>query len=104
MSDSDQNYDALIDSFDRGKNCKCYATVLIVDDHEFNLIPLNMFLKNKKIISIKATNGRMAVEMFEKDLMKKCCNIRIQLIFMDLEMPVLDGFEAAKQIIDILKR
>ena len=43
---SDQIEDALINSLARELKCKCKATALIVDDHEFNVIPLNRFLKN----------------------------------------------------------
>ena len=48
-------------------------------------------------------NGAEAVEIFGKDRRNKCCNLRIRLVFMDLMMPVLDGFDATKQIIDILR-
>mmetsp|Transcript_22482 Transcript_22482/g.27729 ORF Transcript_22482/g.27729 Transcript_22482/m.27729 type:complete len:97 (-) Transcript_22482:434-724(-) len=38
--------DALIGSLGEGIKCKCNATVLIVDDNEFNLLPLKLILKS----------------------------------------------------------
>ena len=79
--------------------------MLIVDDNEFNLLPLTMLLKaNHNIQSVKATNGAEAVEIFRRDREKKCCNVHIQLILMDLIMPIMDGFNATISIMDILRR
>ncbi len=85
--------------------CQCKATVLVVDDNEFNLLPLTIMLKsNHKIICVKALNGAEAVRIFKKDRAKKCCKNHIQMILMDLVMPILDGFDATTQIMDILKQ
>lgn len=86
-------------------NCNCNATILVVDDNEFNLLPLTIMLKsNHKISCVKALNGAEAVKIFAKDRAKKCCDKRIQMIMMDLVMPILNGFDATNQIIDILRQ
>jgi CheY-like chemotaxis protein len=36
--------------------------------------------------------------MFKKNFEKKCCDLRYKIIFTDINMPVLNGFEAANQI------
>lgn len=66
--------------------------VLIVDDN-----PVNFFLLNSIIHSllpnteiVHAANGQIAVEKFKTSEPK--------IIFMDLQMPVLNGFEASKEI------
>lgn len=67
-------------------------TILIVDDHADirELIRLQLQLKGCQVI--EATNGREAVELAPR--------IQPDLIFMDLSMPVLDGYEATRQIHD----
>ena len=50
--------DALIASIGNGVKCGCKATVLLVDDNEFNLLPLNMMLTTNFNLHVKkATNG-----------------------------------------------
>jgi len=67
--------------------------VLIAEDEQLNAEFLKAFLslnfKNDIKISL-AENGKMAVELFT--------NTQPDLILMDLRMPVMDGFEATKEI------
>lgn len=66
--------------------------VLLVDDN-----PVNMVLNNKMIRSLipdvqltEAVNGLEAL--------KQCENKRFSMVLMDVQMPVMDGIEATKQI------
>jgi len=36
--------------------------------------------------------------MFKANMEKTCCDVRFKIVFTDLNMPNLDGIEAAKQI------
>ncbi len=45
-----------------------------------------------------AMNGLEAVEMFNKNYTKTCCNVRYKMIFMDINMPIMDGYEATMKI------
>lgn len=76
--------------------------MLVVDDDEFNMIPLEMLFKKNNVHTVKAFNGKEAVRIIKADRQKKCCNNRIRVVVMDLSMPVLDGFEASEQIVSIL--
>jgi CheY-like chemotaxis protein len=79
--------------------------VLIVDDNMFNLIPLELLLEEMFDISVdKAMNGQEAVSCFIKNLSKTCCDKKYKLIFMDLNMPIMDGYEATRQILSIQRR
>ena len=77
----------------------------MVDDNEFNLIPLTTLLEsNHGLTCLKASDGAEAVEIFRKDRAKRCCETRIQLVFMDIIMPVMDGLEATIRIMEILRQ
>lgn len=74
-------------------DCKC-SPILLVDDNDFNLLTLKEIIKDLCDIECDlACNGQEAVEkVFEK----RCCSYKV--IFMDIMMPVMDGFEATKEI------
>jgi PleD family two-component response regulator len=84
------------------KDCGCESTVLIVDDNFFNLVPLELILRETYQLQVdKAQNGLEAVNKFRLDLNKKCCNIRYRMVFMDLNMPVMDGYRATEIILQM---
>jgi DNA-binding response OmpR family regulator len=64
--------------------------VLAVDDTEMNISLLERFLSKLGHEMIVATNGQEAVERFETE--------QPDLILMDVMMPVMDGYEATRQI------
>ena len=56
-------------------------------------MPLTMLLKsNHGLTCLKASDGAQAVEIFRKDRAKRCCQVRIQIVLMDIIMPIMDGF------------
>ncbi|KAL7917694.1 histidine kinase HHK3 [Trichoderma austrokoningii] len=73
---------------------------LLVDDNNINLRILQMYCTKRGLPYCSATDGLQAVEAFAKQqaLAAKGEGPRIQLIFMDLQMPVCDGFKATQQI------
>lgn len=66
-------------------------TILLAEDDETSSILLQVFLSQGNYKLLFAVNGKMAVQMFRK-------NPDINLILMDLKMPVMDGYEATRQI------
>src|SRR6476661_5449129 len=70
-------------------NQPCYR-ILIVDDREDNRQLLVKMLSPLGFGLQEATNGREAIEIWE--------NWHPHLILMDVRMPVMDGYEATKQI------
>ena len=66
-------------------------TVLIVDDDMRNLFALSNALSAKGIQPIKVQNGEKALEALDK-------NPDIELVLMDIMMPVLDGYETMIRI------
>ena len=67
--------------------------ILIVDDIDINREIIHSFLEDTGVIVDSATNGQEAVEMFNDSP-----EGYYDLIFMDVQMPVMDGCTAAKTI------
>lgn len=67
-------------------------SILIVDDNDLNMVLIKKMLTNlyKNIKITEAKNGKLAIDSFLKS--------KPDLILMDLQMPVMNGFEAANII------
>lgn len=68
-----------------------YETILVAEDDNINFLLMKKILQLKKYKVIRAANGHEAVDMCRE-------NPDIHLVFMDIKMPVLNGFEAFKII------
>lgn len=66
-------------------------TILVAEDVKANSMYLGMILEKTPLNVLWAENGKEAL-----DIVKSKSNI--DLVLMDLKMPVMDGYEAAKQI------
>lgn len=64
--------------------------ILIVDDIFTNRLLLSELIKTLGHDSVQAENGQEAVDLFEQD--------EIDLILMDIEMPVMNGLETCEYI------
>jgi len=65
--------------------------ILVAEDDEFNFFFINTLFKNEPVDITHAENGLEAVEICKN-------NPEIDLVLMDLKMPVMNGFEATRQI------
>ena len=80
----------------------CDAKILIVDDAVFNLQTIKMMLQrtfklDQSVFNFCANNGQEALNFVEEDI-KNFGRNRFKLILMDCQMPVMDGYEASRQI------
>ncbi len=66
--------------------------ILIAEDEDSNFIVLNMLLaKRLNAKLLRASDGAQAVQLCRE-------NAALDLVLMDIKMPVLDGYEATKLI------
>ena len=73
---------------------KAIHTILIADDEEINYLYLEILLKEKFQVNcdiIHAKNGKEAITRCEE-------SSEINIVFMDLKMPLIDGYQAMKAI------
>ena len=68
--------------------------VLLVDDHSFIRRALRIALGDESALEIvgEAENGQLAIAQIE--------NLKPDVVLMDIQMPVMDGVEATRQIGD----
>lgn len=74
---------------------------LLVDDNMVNLKIMQMYCLKRGIEHVTAINGEEAVNRFSERLQE---GRPLNLILMDLQMPVCDGLEAVQRIRDIEKQ
>ena len=67
--------------------------ILLAEDNELNMEIAEFMLRNEGADVTKAWNGQKAVEIFEKSRPDE-----FDVILMDIMMPVMNGYEAAKMI------
>ncbi|GAB4338348.1 MAG: hypothetical protein OHK0038_17060 [Flammeovirgaceae bacterium] len=65
--------------------------LLLVEDNQINILVLKQFLKKTGVTFDIAENGKIAIEKMKSD-------VHFDMILMDLEMPEMDGFQAAEEI------
>jgi PAS domain S-box-containing protein len=65
--------------------------ILIADDDTINYELLRIILSKTNVKISKATNGQEAIDILEKDS-------SIDLMLLDIQMPVMNGYEAIKHI------
>jgi CheY-like chemotaxis protein len=66
--------------------------ILIAEDNSANMLLIKIRIKKKfpNVIFYEAENGAIGVEQFQK--------VKPDIIFTDLQMPVMNGFDAVKEI------
>jgi len=68
-----------------------HKTILIAEDDNINFLLFQKMMKDKSFQIIRAVNGQEAVDI--------CLNnTEIDLVLMDIKMPVMNGFEAVEKI------
>ena len=80
---------------------KLNIRLLIVDDDQINILVLTRYLENNEEYKFdKAFNGKQAVDLVAN---KAEQGIFFDVILMDCNMPVMDGFQATAAINEMIK-
>ncbi len=66
--------------------------VLLVEDNPVNRMVMQRMLRREGVLVSEATNGLEALELAEQ--------LRFDLVFMDLQMPVMGGLEATQELLE----
>eukprot|EP01017_Pseudomicrothorax_dubius_P002743 TRINITY_DN10209_c0_g1_i3.p1 TRINITY_DN10209_c0_g1~~TRINITY_DN10209_c0_g1_i3.p1 ORF type:complete len:785 (+),score=98.12 TRINITY_DN10209_c0_g1_i3:65-2419(+) len=82
------------------QTCFC-KRVVVVDDNDYNRFVLERLLLERKYAVFQAANGVQALELIaDLNLREQRCSSpecrRITMVFMDLDMPIMNGFEATR--------
>jgi PAS domain S-box-containing protein len=68
-----------------------FVKILLVDDRAENLFALELILSNENYVCIKANSGAEALEILRNEK-------GFAILLMDVQMPVMDGYETAEEI------
>ncbi len=90
LSSQEANCSNLITNSKHHEICFNNSTILIVDDIKDNRKLLIEIFKNLGLNYVIATNGQEAIDI--------CLKQTIDLVLMDIRMPIMDGYEAAEHI------
>ena len=88
----DSDFDSINNKVVKTKSKSKKVIVLIVEDNKVNMLLLKTIIKNLPVNTtiFEVINGQQAVEQFE--------SINPDIIFMDIQMPVMNGYEATEKI------
>jgi signal transduction histidine kinase/ActR/RegA family two-component response regulator len=88
-SDSEKHYQENIIYLDMQANAKTQP-ILLIEDYEPNVLVATMIFKNFGYRYEVAHNGQEAIERFAPN--------KYSIVLMDVEMPVMDGYETTRHI------
>ncbi|MBU3914601.1 response regulator, partial [bacterium] len=89
--DADQKENEPVDLEKHGE-----IKILIADDNQLNIKLMTTIIRKKGYNIASAVNGKEVVEQYIRSIEEKTG--KPDIIFMDLRMPVMDGFEATGEI------
>ena len=102
--ENSENKMAIIKELNNVKVCKC-PEILIIDDNAFNIYSSRKQLESFSFKIETANDGEEAFNMvfdyFHSS--NRCCKGYL-LIFMDLEMPIKDGYESSLEIRNLYEK
>jgi len=82
---------SVVDNLNNTTSKNKEITILVAEDEEYNLLYLNELFSKTSYKLIEATTGKQAVEL-------ALANSNIDLVLMDIKMPVMNGIDAMKKI------
>jgi len=78
------------DAFIVNESMLAGKTILVVDDNEMNRLVATTILNNYGAATVEAANGKESIDYLSSKM--------VDLVLMDVQMPIMNGFEATKII------
>jgi CheY-like chemotaxis protein len=71
----------------------------VANDNHFQLMAVSYAIKFAKLnILLEAVNGLEVLQYIQTN-----SDVKLDVVLLDLDMPIMDGFEACKQIVDFYR-
>ncbi|EAS02537.3 ATPase, histidine kinase-, DNA gyrase B (macronuclear) [Tetrahymena thermophila SB210] len=97
-----QKLDSILEfNLSKKKKCTC-PQIMVVDDNQFNLYAMQKIIQQFQFEIITFSEGDQAIQFVKSEFFKNCCTSP-RIIFMDIEMPVKNGYETVQEIIQFYK-
>lgn len=87
LPENDDVQDGLVAA---GDSAVAPATVMVVEDNPVNQLVMKSYLTRLGFAVVTASHGQQALDILQQQT--------VDLVLMDCQMPVMDGFEATRQI------
>ena len=85
------NIESIIDIKPKTATKSAEIVILVAEDEEYNLLYMNELFSKTQYKLVEANNGKEAVEIVRE-------NPLINLVLMDIKMPIMNGYDAMKEI------
>ena len=90
---------------EQSENENCWSNILLVDDNYFNIEVLQSLIEVQLQLSWdSAFNGEEACHKVTDRYKQTCWSKHYKFIFMDVNMPIMDGYAASAEIKRFLKK
>jgi hypothetical protein len=73
-------------------DCECEAQVLLGIHTESDANQLSLDIAEKSLFFDQATTGAVLVDLYTRNLTKKCCEVGYQIIILELDLPEIEQF------------
>lgn len=89
---------SIVSTISSTDSCQCKQAI-VVDDNSLNRLVLRRMLEKNNITVVDFSNGNDTINYFKRTIeCKKCDKKGVRLIFTDVNMPNMNGFELSAQI------
>jgi len=104
LSDVENNEEKIqiLAELNKEKKCKCFD-LLICDDSEFNIMVLKAMLEVYNFRVDSAYDGDEALTKIINLQENSTCCKQYKVIFMDIEMPIKNGYDSTREILDFFR-
>ena len=76
--------------------------MLFIEDDDNNVTPIKKMLSIRFGLEVDQVSSlKKGLDKFKNDIRKACCDLRYQIVFLDLNAPLENGIKVAKAILKL---